>query len=261
MLLAFWILLFVITAFLVLLIPVLWGFEIYKRHSGIRVVICPENGRQVAVSFDALHATKMGMSGRRELRLADCTRWPEQKNCEQECISQASREEAYAEGEVTPMGSNRIHHLPVLVAAFVAWCIGAIWHSQYLFRLQWTQAVGLGGLPSRQVAGWLAPHLLSFAICFLFSYGVAWLLALTGKKGIGQGVISSVLLWGAVALTALAATGVENISPELLRIEVAYTFFASVVVGGIQGAFAARRPAPVGGELQGGMPRATVLHI
>ena len=222
--------------------PALWGLAIYQRYTGSRAVTCPENGRQVAVSFDAVHAAITGLGGHSELRLTDCTRWPERMDCGQECISQASHTEAYTEGEVGPPRAKKISHLPVLVAAFGAWCLGAIWHSQYLFRHQWTQAVGLGGLPPREVARSLTPHLLSVAICFLFAYGVAWLLVCTGKRGVGQGIIISVSLWGAVALASLATTGIGGISIELLKIEVVYTFLASVVVGAIEGAFGGRTP-------------------
>ncbi len=242
MLLLFWLLFFLLAVCLVLLIPAVWGRTIYQRHAGSRAVTCPENGRQVAVSFDAFHAAITGLGRRPALRLSDCTRWPERMDCRQDCISQASRTEAYREGEVAPPKTKTIRHLPVLVAAFAAWCLGAIWHSQYLFRAHWTQAVGLGGLPSREVAGSLPPHLLSVAICFLFAYGVAWLLTLSGKRGVVRGIITSVSLWSVIALAGLAAAGVEGLSTELLKIEVTYTVLASVVVGAIEGAFLSRRP-------------------
>ena len=95
MLLVFWLLLFLIAASLILLMPALWGLAIYQRYTGSRAVTCPENGRQVAVSFDAVHAAITGLGGHSELRLTDCTRWPERMDCGQECISQASHTEAY----------------------------------------------------------------------------------------------------------------------------------------------------------------------
>lgn len=241
MLLLLCFLLFLVTSFLVLLMPALWGREIYKRYSGSRAVICPSNGRQVAVRFDALHAATTGFSGQPNLRLADCTYWPERMDCGQECIAQASTAKQYTEGEVAPPKMKAIRHLPVVSAAFGAWVLGAIWHSQYVFRSRWTEAVGMGGIPSRQVAGSWAPHLLSVGMCLLFAYGVAWLLARTGKRGVGAGIITSVFLWGTVALASVAGTGIQNISSDLLRIELLYTFLASVIVGVIEGALAGRK--------------------
>jgi len=242
MLLLFWLLFFLVALCLVLLIPAVWGQAIYHRYAGSRAVTCPENGRQVAVTFDAFHAAFTGLGTRPDLRLSDCTRWPGRMDCDQACISQASRADAYTAHEVAPSRGKKIRHLPVIAAAFAAWCLGAIWHSQYLFRGQWTQAMGWGGLPSREVARYWAPHLLSVAICFLFAYGVAWLLALSGKRGAMEGMVISVSLWGAIAVASLAANGVAGLSVELFKIEVVYTFLASVLVGAIEGSFANRSP-------------------
>lgn len=240
MLVVFWFLLVLVFSCLILLMPFLWGRSIYQRYAGSRAVTCPQNRQPVAVSFDAWHAALTGLGGRTELRLSNCTRWPERIDCGQDCILEASHRAAFTIGEVAPPKAKKIRHLPVLLAAFAAWYSGMIWHSEYLFRERWTQAVGLDQFPSRQVSLSLAPHLLSVAICLLFAYGVAWLLACTGKKGVGRGMIVSVFLWGALALTSLAAAGIENISADLLRIEVPYTFLASLIVGAIQGAFAGR---------------------
>jgi hypothetical protein len=57
------------------------------------------------------------MDGRPDLRLSDCTRWPERSKCSQECLSQAIQAEPYKLGEVKA-GRKQIYHLPVLLAAF-----------------------------------------------------------------------------------------------------------------------------------------------
>lgn len=240
MLLLFWLLFFLVTLGLVLLMPTLWGRAIYQRYAGSRAVTCPEDGRHVAVTIDAFHAAITGLGARPDLRLSDCTRWPDRMDCDQACILQASHQKAYAEHEVAPPKGKKIPHLPVIAAAFAAWCLGAIWHSQYLFRAQWTQALGWGALPSREVARYWAPHLLSVAICFLFAYGVAWLRAVSGKRGVIDGIVISVSLWGAIAIASLAANGFSGLSTELFKIEVAYTFLASVLVGAIEGTFSNR---------------------
>lgn len=89
MLLLFWLLLCVVAASLILLPFSLWRREIYKRYSGSRPVACPQDQQPAAVSIDARHAAATGMDGCPDLRLCDCTYWPERSNCDRACLSQA----------------------------------------------------------------------------------------------------------------------------------------------------------------------------
>jgi len=60
----------------------------WLRFRGTRVVVCPENRETVAVAVDAAHAAWTAPQGSAELRLSDCTRWPEKARCGQECLGQ-----------------------------------------------------------------------------------------------------------------------------------------------------------------------------
>ena len=60
----------------------------YLKYRETRVVVCPDNRKVVAVEVDAAHAALSAPQGRPELRLEDCTRWPEKAGCGQECLSQ-----------------------------------------------------------------------------------------------------------------------------------------------------------------------------
>jgi len=60
----------------------------WLRYRGTRVVVCPENRQTVAVEVDAPHAAWTAPSGHSEVRLAECTRWPEKAGCGQECLAQ-----------------------------------------------------------------------------------------------------------------------------------------------------------------------------
>ena len=235
MLLVFWLLLFLVGACLVLLMPALWGRGIYNHYRGSRAVICPENRQQVAVRFHALRAAVTGFGGKPNLRLAECTRWPQRADCEQDCIPEALRTSPYTQGEIGLPKTKRVYHIPVLLAASAAWLMGAIWHSQYLFRVRWMQSLALSRPAVHQMVWSWAPHLLSVATCFLFAYGVASLLAWRAQKGLWRGIITSIFLWGAIALASLAAAGLAGISRDLLRMETGYTFLASVAVGAIIG--------------------------
>lgn len=61
----------------------------FWRFRGKRVVICPETNASVGVEVDAFHAAATApFAGGPELRLKDCTRWPEREPCGQECLLQ-----------------------------------------------------------------------------------------------------------------------------------------------------------------------------
>ena len=227
-----WLVLFLVVVSFLLLFPAFWRRAIYERYSGGRPVACPEDQQSAVVSIDVRHVAATVMDGRPDLHLSDCTRWPERSKCNQECLSQAIQAEPYKPGEVKG-GRKQIYHLPILLAAFAAWCVGAIWHSHYMFREQWMQAVGLTHAQVKQIVWWLSPHLLTASVCLLFAYGVAWLLAVSHRKGVLQGVLMSALLCG--ALIASSWYGIARLPHDLFVIEAGYTVLATLTVGTIVG--------------------------
>lgn len=60
----------------------------WLRYRGTRIVTCPETHEHVAVEADALHVASGAVRGKHEVRLRDCTRWPERQNCGQECLAE-----------------------------------------------------------------------------------------------------------------------------------------------------------------------------
>jgi hypothetical protein len=62
---------------------------------GARVVECPETKATAAVRVDAAHAAVSALRGFRDLRLEQCSRWPEKASCGEECLAQI---------EAAPMG-------------------------------------------------------------------------------------------------------------------------------------------------------------
>jgi hypothetical protein len=60
----------------------------YRRYRGTRLVECPETGRAAAVHVNARRAAATPPGRPPELRLKDCSRWPEREDCGQECLSQ-----------------------------------------------------------------------------------------------------------------------------------------------------------------------------
>jgi hypothetical protein len=155
--------------------------------------------------------------------------------------------EPYHEGEVAP-AAGPIFHLPVFIAAFAAWAIGAIWHSQYLFRARWTEAAGLSRSEVHQLVWQLTPHLVTFAAPLLFAYGVAMVLAAIRKQGAIVGALVAIAMWTFFVGVVVAVAGVEAFSHDLLLLELGYTFIAAAVIG------------LTIGELNGKLVRRRVAH-
>src|SRR5262249_13412123 len=61
-----------LTAFVVIQAVAAW-----RRWRGTRVITCPENRKPAAVDLDLGFAVSGAVLGRPELRLRDCSRWPE----------------------------------------------------------------------------------------------------------------------------------------------------------------------------------------
>jgi hypothetical protein len=62
--------------------------SIWWKNRGQRVITCPETKAPAGVVVDAGHAAS-GLFGQGpDLRLSDCTRWPEKAGCGQECLSE-----------------------------------------------------------------------------------------------------------------------------------------------------------------------------
>jgi hypothetical protein len=110
-----------------------------------------------------------------------------------------------------------------------------LWHSEALFRARWAAALGLSEASMRQIVEWWTPHLLSAAVPLLFAYGVGWLLAYIGRRGLWSGILMSSSLWISLAVATLLSGSLFGISEDLLRLEVSYTIVASIVIGAIIG--------------------------
>lgn len=60
----------------------------YLRFRGERVITCPENKEPAAVHIDIPKVAKNAMLGKLNVRLDQCSRWPERAGCGQDCLSQ-----------------------------------------------------------------------------------------------------------------------------------------------------------------------------
>jgi hypothetical protein len=82
--------LLVVIAIAVLFLAILAGRQIrfWYSYRGQRVVTCPESQKPVGVVVDAVHAAVTSVTGQPQLRLTECSRWPERAGCGQPCLGQ-----------------------------------------------------------------------------------------------------------------------------------------------------------------------------
>jgi hypothetical protein len=61
----------------------------WRRYRGVRLVTCPESRKTAAVTVDVGHAAVTSLvDDRAEVRLEDCSRWPERGPCREPCLTQ-----------------------------------------------------------------------------------------------------------------------------------------------------------------------------
>lgn len=56
------------------------------KYRGSRIVTCPETKEPVVVEIDSLHASLTEIVGAPDIRLENCSRWPMNEECGQECL-------------------------------------------------------------------------------------------------------------------------------------------------------------------------------
>lgn len=66
----------------------LWVLSALRGYRGKRIVTCPDTREPAAVEVDAAHVAASAWGGPPDVRLKDCSRWPEKADCGQECLSQ-----------------------------------------------------------------------------------------------------------------------------------------------------------------------------
>ena len=64
------------------------GLHSYIQLRGKRLVNCPETQKPAAVELDALPLAREAVFRTPQLRLSECSRWPERQGCGQECLKQ-----------------------------------------------------------------------------------------------------------------------------------------------------------------------------
>ena len=66
----------------------LWVLPAWRAYRGKRTVTCPVTREPAAVEVDAARVAATAWGGVPDVRLKDCSSWPERAGCGQECLSQ-----------------------------------------------------------------------------------------------------------------------------------------------------------------------------
>lgn len=85
----YWIVLVTVAAVGIYVLYRLYGSaRTYFTFRGKRLVTCPETHKTVAVELDAKEAASEAFKQKPRMQLSECTRWPERKDCGQECLNE-----------------------------------------------------------------------------------------------------------------------------------------------------------------------------
>jgi hypothetical protein len=60
----------------------------YRKFRGTRLITCPATHEPAAIELDAKHAALRAVVGGSGVTIEQCSRWPAQRDCGQECLSQ-----------------------------------------------------------------------------------------------------------------------------------------------------------------------------
>ena len=69
----------------------LWVLPAWRSVRGKRAVTCPETREAAEVEVDAARVAVSAWGGPPDVRLKDCSRWPEKADCGQECLAEVAR--------------------------------------------------------------------------------------------------------------------------------------------------------------------------
>ena len=66
----------------------LWVLPAWRESRGKKTVTCPETGQSASVEVDAARVAASAWAGPPDVRLKECSRWPERATCGQDCLIQ-----------------------------------------------------------------------------------------------------------------------------------------------------------------------------
>ncbi len=134
---------------------------------------------------------------------------------------------------------NDVNWLAILVAAIVAFALGALWYSRPLFGRQWMAA---HGYTPEQLAAMQSSmgktYAFSFVTYVIMAMVIALLMGLTGGTTAVQGIVLAVLAWLGFGFTiGLNSNLYSNKRPAAFMIDAGYQLVHVIIMGAIIGAW------------------------
>ena len=75
-------------AIVYVLVPI--AMDVFSRYRARRQLRCPHTGLMADVELDARHAAFTAIPGPPDVRVRDCSLWPDERHCDQACASRAA---------------------------------------------------------------------------------------------------------------------------------------------------------------------------
>ncbi len=223
-----------VVAIVSVLMPLLFVVQVYRARGGTRQVTCPETHDRATVRMDALHCASSALQGTEYLRLSTCSRWPEKKDCDQDCVYELF-EEQHAERS---QAVARVRHAAVLVGAGLAWLLGAVWYADPVFGRTWMRLNGLSEAAARTRAELVTPYLVPLAGFVVLGYCLAWMARRSGRSLATKDVGIAMLLCAAFLLvTSVLHRVLPGSWLHLTWVDAAYAMAGSVVTALVVGAW------------------------
>ena len=117
-------------------------FGAYMKYGGGAVIVCPETKEPAGVELDTSHAAWTSFSGAPQLRLKNCSRWPEREDCGRPCLQQIQESPE----------NCMVRHL------LTAWYAGkaCVLCGHDLSRVDWTEHKPCVQVPNGETSEWSA---------------------------------------------------------------------------------------------------------
>jgi hypothetical protein len=74
------------------LLPIVVGA--FRRYRGTKILRCPELGDNAEIGLDTRHATVTAAFKEPELKVIQCSHWPERQPCDEDCLREPANQSA-----------------------------------------------------------------------------------------------------------------------------------------------------------------------
>jgi hypothetical protein len=135
------------------------------------------------------------------------------------------------------MEMGTVNFFSIIVAALAYMILGAIWYSPALFGNAWLRGIGK---TREQVTAEFSPvnYVLGLITSFISAYGIARIMAWTGRDSISDGVVIGLLVGICFILAPLIINNVYEKRPKSLTlINALYHTTGFIIIGIIMGAW------------------------